>query len=78
MERPTTAASTYTRYPQGNERPAEDSHFYQQVYFHELGSATASDRYVVGKELPRIAEIALQSSRDGRFLLAEVRNGDGG
>src|SRR6266567_1821826 len=30
----------YTRYPQGNERPAEDRHFYQQVYFHELGTPT--------------------------------------
>ncbi|HEV2039832.1 MAG TPA: S9 family peptidase, partial [Casimicrobiaceae bacterium] len=68
----------YTRYPQGNERPAEDRHFYQQVYFHELGTPTGSDRYVFGKELPRIAEIVLYASRDGRLLLAEVRNGDGG
>ena len=28
----------YTRYPQGNERPAEDANFYQQVYFHKLGT----------------------------------------
>jgi prolyl oligopeptidase len=68
----------YTRYPQGDERPAEDRHFYQQVYFHELGTPVASDRYVFGKELPRIAEIALHGSRDGKLLLAEVRNGDGG
>ena len=68
----------YTRYPQGNERPAEDRHFYQQVYFHELGTPVGGDRYVFGKDLPRIAEIALQGSRDGRLLLAEVRNGDGG
>ena len=68
----------YTRYPQGSERPAEDRHFYQQVYFHELGTPASSDRYVFGKELPRIAEIALHGSRDGRLLLAEVRNGDGG
>lgn len=68
----------YTRYPQGDERPAADRHFYQQVYFHELGAPQTADRYVFGKELPRIAEIALQSSRDGRVLLAEVRNGDGG
>ncbi len=68
----------YTRYPQGNERPAEDSHFYQQVYFHELGTPASGDHYVFGKELPRIAEIALQGSHDGRLLLAEVRNGDGG
>jgi prolyl oligopeptidase len=68
----------YTRYPQGSERPAEDRHFYQQVYFHELGTPVASDRYVFGKEMPRIAEIALHGSRDGQLLLAEVRNGDGG
>jgi prolyl oligopeptidase len=68
----------YTRYPQANERPAEDRHFYQQVYFHELGTPVSGDRYVFGKDLPRIAEIALQGSRDGRLLLAEVRNGDGG
>jgi len=28
----------YTRYPQGNERPTEDANFYQQVYFHKLGT----------------------------------------
>ncbi len=28
----------YTRYPQGNERPPEDANFYQQVYFHKLGT----------------------------------------
>jgi prolyl oligopeptidase len=68
----------YTRYPRGTERPPEDSQFYQQVYFHELGTDAASDRYVIGKDLPRIAEIALLASRDGKLLLAEVRNGDGG
>src|SRR6202040_825359 len=28
----------YTRFPQGNERPPEDANFYQQVYFHRLGT----------------------------------------
>src|SRR5256885_3383593 len=28
----------YTRYPHAGERPAADLHFYQQVYFHRLGS----------------------------------------
>jgi prolyl oligopeptidase len=31
----------YTRYPQGKERPAEDADFYQQVYFHKLGTSPA-------------------------------------
>ncbi|HET9045319.1 MAG TPA: alpha/beta fold hydrolase [Casimicrobiaceae bacterium] len=68
----------YTRYPQGNERPAEDRHFFQQVWFHELGAPIANDRYVIGKEFPRIAETELRASEDGRYLLAAVANGDGG
>jgi len=68
----------YSRYPQGNERPEKDLNFYQQVYFHKLGSNSAQDAYVIGKEFPRIAEIQFESSPDGRFLLAAVANGDGG
>ncbi len=68
----------YTRYPQGNERPAEDANFYQQVYFHKLGTDAKQDAYVIGKDFPRIAEIQLRTSDDGRWLLAAVANGDGG
>src|SRR4029079_9373724 len=68
----------YTRYPQGNERPPEDANFYQQVYFHKLGTDTAADTYVIGKDFPRIAEIQLGTSDDGKYLLASVANGDGG
>lgn len=68
----------YTRYPQGNERPAEDANFCQQVYFHKLGTDAKLDSYVIGKEFPRIAEIQLRMSDDGRWLLAAVANGDGG
>ena len=68
----------YTRYPQGKERPAEDANFYQQVYFHKLGTPASSDQYVLGKDFPRIAETELHSSDDGQYLLANVANGDGG
>lgn len=68
----------YTRYPQDNERPPEDADFYQQVYFHKLGTNAAQDTYVIGKDFPRIAEIRLHTSDDGRWLLASVGNGDGG
>jgi prolyl oligopeptidase len=68
----------YTRYPQGNERPKEDADFYQQVYFHRLGSDSQQDTYVIGKAFPRIAEIQLRTSDDGRWLVATVANGDGG
>lgn len=68
----------YTRYPQGNERPPEDVNFYQQVYFHKLGTDPKQDTYIIGKDFPRIAEIGLRTSDDGRWLLAAVANGDGG
>jgi prolyl oligopeptidase len=68
----------YTRYPQGSERPKEDVNFYQQVYFHKLGTAPSEDTYAIGKEFPRIAEIRLSTSDDGSYLLAKVANGDGG
>lgn len=68
----------YTRYPRDNERPAVDSNFYQQVYFHKLGTPPSTDTYVVGKEFPRIAEIELKTSDDGSYLLVSVANGDGG
>lgn len=68
----------YTRYPQGSERPPEDANFYQQVYFHKLGADPKQDTYVIGTEFPRIAEIQLHTSEDGRWLVASVANGDGG
>ena len=68
----------YTRYPAKAERPPEDQFFYQQVYFHKLGTPAEQDTYEMGKDLPRIAEIALETSQDGRHLLAIVSNGDGG
>jgi prolyl oligopeptidase len=68
----------YTRYPHQGERPAADLNFYQQVYFHKLGTPDSADTYVIGKDFPRIAEVSLTASRDGRYLLALVENGDGG
>jgi prolyl oligopeptidase len=68
----------YTRYPRKDERPDSDLNFYQQIYFHKLGTPDASDTYSAGKDFPRIAEIALESSRDGKTIVAEVKNGDGG
>ena len=68
----------YTRYPRPGERPASDLDFYQQIYFHKLGDSPANDRYELGKDFPRIAEIVFQSSQDGKRILASVANGDGG
>jgi prolyl oligopeptidase len=68
----------YTRYPQGNERPKEDANFYQQVYFHKLGSPATEDTYVIGREFPRIAENRIATTEDGQYVLVSVANGDGG
>jgi prolyl oligopeptidase len=68
----------YTRYPRAGERPAADLDFYQQVYFHKLGTKTEADTYALGKDFPRIAEIELLASEDGRYVMARMANGDGG
>jgi prolyl oligopeptidase len=68
----------YTRYPADGERPKEDLDFYQQIYFHKLGTPVSADTYSLGKDFPRIAEILMRTSDDGRYVLAQVANGDGG
>src|SRR6202162_4582997 len=68
----------YTRFPRKGERPDADLNFYQQIYFHKFGTPDTEDTYSIGKEFPRIAEITLQTSRDGKYILATVANGDGG
>ena len=68
----------YTRYPAAGERPEADRDFYQQLWYHTLGQPLSSDQYVVGKEFPKIAEIAVETADDGEHVLIEVKNGDGG
>ncbi len=69
----------YTRYP-GEERPEADRYFYQQVYFHKLGSDWQSDPLVLGSKdgLPRVAEIALGRHNTRDLVVAQVQDGDGG
>ncbi len=68
----------YTRYPRAGERPAEDLDFFQQVWYHELGAPGDKDRYVVGRDLPRIAEIKLAMDSPSGRLLVTVQDGDSG
>jgi prolyl oligopeptidase len=68
----------YTRFPRKGERPEADLNFYQQIYFHKLGTPDTEDTYSIGKDFPRIAEITLEASRNGKYILATVANGDGG
>ena len=68
----------YTRFPRQGERPDADLNFYQQIYFHKVGTAETEDTYSLGKDFPRIAEVKLEASHDGQYILATVANGDGG
>src|SRR6266481_3269461 len=68
----------YTRFPRKGERPDADLNFYQQIYFHKLGTPDTEDTYSIGTDFPRIAEITLQASHDSKYILATVANGDGG
>ncbi len=71
----------YTRYPKAGERPEEDLNFFVQVYYHSLNADPVTDRYEIGKDFPRIAEIVLETGTGGRgaeWVLASVQNGDGG
>lgn len=75
--RPDGKGFWYTRYPAAGEKPEEERNFWMQVWFHELGAPRAKDRYELGKEFERIAEIRLETHDDGR-VLASVQKGDGG
>jgi prolyl oligopeptidase len=75
---PDGKAVFYTRYPHTGERPAADVNFFQQIWYHRLGTPVSDDVYSEGRNFPRIAEIKFDTSRNGRWLLASVANGDGG
>ncbi len=68
----------YTRYPRGEERAAVDMNFYQQLYFHKLGTSTDKDTYELGKGMPRIAEIQMAMHKASGRMLVTVQKGDGG
>jgi prolyl oligopeptidase len=73
-----TAGFFYTRYPRPGERSDEDLNFFQQLYYHKLGTPGAEDRYEMGKDFPRIAEIKLETDSEGKRLLMTVQDGDSG
>ncbi len=75
---PDGKAIYYTRYPRKGEKPVADLNFYQQIYRHQLGTPETADVYSTGLDFPSICQTALNTSRDGRWLLATVANGDGG
>ncbi len=67
----------YTRYPRAGEKPEQERAFWIEVWFHQLGTPEATDRYELGKDLPQIAQYRLDVDARGR-VLAAVQKGDGG
>ena len=68
----------YTRHPRPGERPDVDLNFYQQLYFHQLGTDNSNDRFELGTGFPRIAEIEVEVHNPTGMALCNVQNGDGG
>ena len=68
----------YTRYPRQAERPEADMNFFQQVWFHQIGSPTNADRHITGKDAPRIAEFRLDMHYKSGKLLITMQRGDSG
>ena len=68
----------YTRY-HGDEVPEADRHFFQQVYFHVLGSDAAKDPLVLGAKdgLERVSEVFLDTRYGRAEGFAAVQRGDG-
>ncbi|QDT05040.1 Prolyl endopeptidase [Rubripirellula lacrimiformis] len=68
----------YTRHPRSGERDEADLNFYQQLFFHELGTDSANDRFELGTDFPRIAEIEVEVNDATGRVLCNVQDGDGG
>ena len=67
-----------TQYSPSDARGPGDATGQAQVVFHRLGGAPSQDRIELSAGLPRLARLRLESSRDGRNVLAMVENGRGG
>jgi prolyl oligopeptidase len=68
----------YTRYPREKERLAEDMDFFQELWFHSLGTTAKHDRYELGKGFAKIAEIEVDVESGTGRVLASVQDGDSG
>lgn len=69
----------YTRHPAPGERRDEDMGFFEEVWFHEIGGASADRHDLAGAfAADRIVENYLSSSPDGRWALDRAQKGDGG
>lgn len=65
----------YTRYPKKGEVPEGEEMYNRRVFYHTLGSDSASDPLIFGKDLDAQAWPSVALSNDGRWLLINVEHG---
>lgn len=68
----------YTRYPPPDPGRPPDQQGGRQIYFHRIGTPAHEDAYALGRDFPRGARIQLETSPDGRRVLATVARGYAG
>ena len=68
----------YTRHFWPSDEQGKNLSFYQQLYYHKLGEDVKNDRYELGEDLPKIAEIEIKVHEPTGKVLCLVQNGDGG
>lgn len=73
-----SAGFYYTRYPRTGERPPADQDFYQQLWHRKLGTPLADDRYELGREFDRIAELRIRQHHPSGKVLVNMQHGDSG
>lgn len=61
----------------GREADVPKDGVYQRIYFHKLGDPLTKDTLAIGKDSPRIAQWELESSDDGKVVMARMEYGDG-
>ncbi len=75
---PDSSGFFYTRYPRPGERPDDEMGFFQQGWYHRIGTPPESDRFELGNDFPRIAEIEFEMHDATGQLLVTVQDGDSG
>jgi len=73
-----SAGFYYTRYPRDGDRSVIDQNFYQQLWHRTLGTPLSADRYEIGEQFDRIAEINVEQHEISGRVLVTMQYGDSG
>ncbi len=65
----------YTVHPAPGTVPAGDEHYHRRIRFHRLGDDPGRDPLVFGEGRPKEDILSVQTSPDGRWVLAEAYRG---